>query len=146
MSSKVVRYIDESPKHRTFSATLNEAKDEFKQFAETRVAMLQAEMKEKMADVKASAPMLAVGALVALTSFLVLTGALICVLRLAFGDSPYGWFFSFLVVGVLYAIVGIAAIVLGYEKISKGGLVPKRTLNVLKEDKIWLQNEARNNL
>jgi uncharacterized membrane protein YqjE len=146
MSSKVVHYIDEQPKHRTLSATLNEAKSEFKQFAETRVAMLQAEMKEKMADVKASAPMLAVGALLALTSFLVLTGALICVLKFAFGGSPYGWFFSFLVVGVLYAIIGIATIVVGYEKISKGGLVPKRTLNVLKEDKIWLQNEARNNL
>lgn len=142
MSSKAVHYIDE---HRTLSATLNEAKSEFKQFAETRVAMLQAEMKEKMADVKASAPMLAVGALLALTSFLVLTGALICLLRFAFGGSPYGWFFSFLVVGIVYAILGIAAIALGYEKI-KGGVVPKRTLHVLKEDRIWLQNEARTNL
>jgi hypothetical protein len=145
MSSNV-RYINEPPHHRPLSATLTEAKEEFKQFAETRIAMLLAEMKEKMAMVKASAPMLAIGALVTVTAFLVLTGALICVLRLAFGESPLGWFLSCLIVGVFYAIIGFAALLFGYHKITNGGLIPERTIQVLQEDRVWLQNEARTQL
>ena len=141
-----VHYINERQGHRSLSETINETKIEFKQFAETRIAMLQAEMKEKMATLKASAPMLIVGALLAGTSLLVLTGALICVLRLAFGDSPWGWFFSFLIVGVFYAIVAGGALWYAYSKISDGGIVPERTIKVLKEDKAWLQNEARTQL
>jgi uncharacterized membrane protein YqjE len=145
-----VHYINEQPHHhgngRSIGSTVNEVKEEFKQFAETRIAMLQAEMKEKMAAIKASAPMLAIGALMGLVSFLVLTGALICILRLAFGDSPYAWFLSFLIVGVVYAIVGGGAFFLGYQNITKSGLAPERTIKVLKDDKVWLQNEARTQL
>jgi hypothetical protein len=141
-----VHYINETPNHRPLSATINEAKAEFKQFAETRIAMLQAEMKEKMATLKASAPMLVVGGLVAITSFFALTGALICALRFAFGESPYGWFLSFLIVGVLYAIFGFGALLFGYRKVIEGGFVPERTMKVLKEDRAWLQNEARTQL
>jgi uncharacterized membrane protein YqjE len=141
-----VHYINEPPSHRPLSATISEAKEEFKQFAETRIAMLQAEMKEKMATLKASAPMLVVGGLLAITSFLVLTGALICALHLAFGDSPLAWFLSFLIVGVFYAIVGSVALWYAYTKISDGGFVPARTIKVLKEDRAWLQSEARTQL
>jgi hypothetical protein len=138
-----VHYINESRNNRPISATLNEAKEELKQFAETRLAMLQGEIKEKIALVKSSAPLLAVGALLGITAFWVLTGALICALRMAFGESPYGWFLSFLIVSVFYAIIGFAALMLGYQRITKGKLVPERTIKVLKEDKVWLQNEAR---
>jgi uncharacterized membrane protein YqjE len=75
-----VRYIDESTRARPISATVNEAKTEFQRFAQTRIAMLQAELKEKKATLKASAPMLVVGGLLAITAFWVLTSALIALL------------------------------------------------------------------
>jgi hypothetical protein len=47
-------------------------------------------------------------------------------------------------VGLVYAIIGGGALMFGYQNIRKSGLVPERTIKVLKEDKIWLQNEVRN--
>jgi hypothetical protein len=145
MNSKV-HYIDEESRGRPFSATVNEAKNEFRRFAEIRIAMLQAEMKEKMATLKASAPMLIIGALLAITAFWVLTAALIALLFVAFAGSAYATFWACLVVGVLFAIIGSGALLFGYQNIRRGGLVPERTIKVLKEDKIWFQNEARTHL
>lgn len=148
MSSNV-HYINEPPRQpngRSLGATVSEVKEEFKQFAETRIAMLQAEMKEKMALIKASAPMLAIGAVMGGVAFLVLTGALICLIRMAFGQSPWAWFYSFLIVGVVYAVFGGMAAFMGYQNLTKNGLTPERTIKVLKDDKVWLQNEARTQL
>ncbi len=144
-----VHYINEPPRHpngRSLGATVNEAKEEFKQFAETRIAMLQAELKEKMALIKASAPMLVIGAVLGGVAFLVLTGALICLVRMAFGASAWAWFYSFLIVGVVYAVFAGLAGFMGYQNLTKNGLAPERTIKVLKDDKVWLQNEARTQL
>jgi len=141
-----VHYINEPPRPvngRSIGETVNEVKEEFKQFAETRIAMLQAEMKEKVSLIKASAPMLAIGAVLGGVGFLVLTGALICLIRMAFGPTTWAWFYSFLIVGVVYALFGAIAGFMGYQNLTKHGLTPERTIKVLKEDKVWLQSEAR---
>ena len=148
MSSNI-HYINDSDRvtdARTITGTMNAAKEEFKQFAETRLAMLQAEMKEKLTAMKASLPMLVIGGAVALTSFLVLTAALICVLWTVFTPSPYAPFLACVIVGVAYALVGFGALFLGYNRLTEKGLIPERTIKVLKEDKVWLQNEARTQL
>lgn len=145
MSSNV-HYISEPPRPgngRSLGATVNEVKEEFKQFAETRIAMLQSEMKEKMALIKASAPMLAIGAVLGAVAFLVLTGALICLIHMAFGQSAWAWFYAFLIVGVVYGVFGGMAAFMGYQNLTKNGLTPERTIKILKDDKVWLQNEAR---
>jgi len=142
MSSNV-HYINEPPRNRSISATIAEAKDELKEFLETRMAMLQSEMKEKIATFKASAPMLVIGGLLAGTGFLVLTAALIALIWVIFAGSPYSVFLACLIVGVVYAVFGTVALLFGYQNISKHGLMPERTIKVLREDKIWLQNEAR---
>jgi hypothetical protein len=149
MSASNVHYIDESHRQtngRSLGATVNEVKEEFKQFAETRIAMLQAEMKEKIGLIKASAPMLAIGAVLGGVAFLVLTGALISLISMAFPQSPWAWFYSFLIVGVVYAVFGGLAGFMGYQNLTKNGLTPERTIQVLKDDKTWLQNEARTKL
>ena len=144
-----IHYINERERvtdTRTLAGTVNAAKEEFKQFAETRLAMLQAEMKEKMAAMKASLPMLVIGGAVALVSFFVLTAALICVLWTAFLPSVYAPFLACVIVGVAYALIGFGALFMGYQRLTEKGLVPERTIKVLKEDKVWLQNEARTQL
>jgi len=128
---------------RTIADVMNEAKIEFKQFAETRIAMLQSEIREKIETIKASAPLMVVGALLALTAFLVLTAALICLVYVVFAGSRYAPFLACLIVGVVYAVIGGGLLFVGYRGISKKGLVPERTIKVLKDDKNWLQNEAR---
>jgi hypothetical protein len=32
---------------------------------------------------------------------------------------------------------------MGYREVTARGLAPKRTINILKQDQVWLQNEAR---
>jgi Putative Actinobacterial Holin-X, holin superfamily III len=145
MSSPNVHYINEPPR-RPLSATVNEVKEEFKRFAETRIAMLQAEMREKISTLKVSAPMLVIGGLLAATAFLVLTAALIGLLYVPFAGSPFAFFWACLIIGVVYAVVGFGALLFGYQNITKHGLTPERTIRVLKEDKIWFQNEARTQL
>jgi len=144
-----VHYINEHERPnngRNLSATINEAKDEFKRFAETRIAMLQAEMKEKVAIIKGSAPFIAIGAVLGITAFMVLTGALIALIWTAFAGNRFGPFLAFLIVGVVYAIIGGGMAMYGYKIFSAEGLTPERTMKVLKDDKVWLQNEARTQL
>ena len=142
MSSNV-HYINEPPRNRPLSETVNDVKEEFKRFAEIRIAILRSELKEKTTLLKAAAPLLIVGALLAITGFWVLTAALITLIWVAFAGWTYGIFVSCLIVGGVYAMIGIAALMAAYKSISKRGLMPNRTIQVLKEDKIWMQNEAR---
>jgi hypothetical protein len=149
MSSNVYNIEDERRRQvndKPLSATINEAKEEFKAFAETRIAMLQSEMRDKIAGIKAAAPMLVIGAVVGLTAWFVLTAALITVISAAFSPSPYAPFLGCIIVGVVYAVFGGAALMFGLSKIREQGVVPDRTIRVLKEDKVWLQNEARTQL
>lgn len=149
-----IRFINErdrretGPFHneRTLSGTINEAKEELKRFAETRLAILQSETREKMAIIKSSAPMMIGGGILALTGFFALTAALICVVYAVFAPSPWAPFLGCLIVGAAYAIIGGLALLVGYQRISSKGLVPQRTIQVLKDDKTWIQNEARTQL
>ena len=131
---------------RPLSETLNEAKSEFKAFVETRVAMFRSEMREKVAHVKTAAPLLVMGALFAATAWFVLTAALAFLITVAFQPSPYASFIAWLIVGVFDALVGACALWIGYRRLTAESLIPERTITVLKEDKVWLQNEARTQL
>jgi uncharacterized membrane protein YqjE len=128
---------------RSFAGVVNEVKDEFKEFLQTRITMLRAELGEKMRTFKAALPMLATAIVFLATSFLLLTLCLVALISVAFYGDPFRWFFSFLIVGVLYSIIGGMAAVFGLKELRAQGIMPKKTIKVLKEDQIWLQHEAR---
>jgi hypothetical protein len=46
-------------------------------------------------------------------------------------------------VGAFYCFVAVGIFFLAQKEMSQAGLAPTRTLRVLKEDQIWMQNEAR---
>lgn len=142
--------IGDSRRHssadRPLSDTLNETVRELKAFVETRFAMLGSEMREKVANIKSAAPLAVVGAMLAGTAWLLLTAGLVAVLAVAFQGSAYALFLSFVIVGVVYAIIGGATLWIAFGHLSGHTLIPERTINVLKEDKVWLENEARTHL
>ena len=74
MSSSVQYINDPGQPHRKLTDALFATAEQLGKLFETRFAMLQAEMKEKIAAYKASAPMIVIGATVAATSFFVLRG------------------------------------------------------------------------
>ena len=128
---------------RSFAGVVNEVKDELKEFLQTRITMLKSELGEKMRTFKAALPMLATAIVFLATAFGLLTLCLVAVISVAFYGDPFRWFFSFLIVGVLYSIVGGMAAVFGLKELRAQGIMPKKTLKVLKEDQVWLQQEAR---
>jgi hypothetical protein len=70
--------------------------------------------------------------------FLGLTAALVYIIGLALG---MGW--AMLIVGVAYMLIAGGAAFIGWSQIAEHGMAPRRTLEVLKQDQVWLQEEAR---
>jgi uncharacterized membrane protein YqjE len=128
--------------NKPLGVVLHEIKDDLKDFLQTRYDMLAGEISEKIGVWKTSLPMLLIAGVLAVTAFLAITFAIIAALRPLF-DNAYGWAIAALIVAVLYlAVAGIIAW-LAYREIQYAGVAPKRTLQVLKQDQVWLQNEAR---
>jgi len=119
-------------------AAIRELKEDTANFLQTRYQMLLAELKQKLAAVKLALPLFAVAAVFALLSLFVLTGALVFVIGQAIG---IGW--ALLIVGVAYLIIAGACAWIGINELSSAGVAPKRTLEVLKQDQVWLKTEAR---
>jgi len=128
---------------KNLSAVVNDLKEESKQFVSTRLAMLQAEMKEKISAWKTAIPMLVIGAVLMGTAWLLLTGALVAAVYVAFANSAWAAFLALIIVCVAYAICGGLALWIAKSKVQETGVAPKRTLRVLKDDQIWISNEAR---
>ena len=122
---------------------VNEIKVEAKEFVSTRLQMFTMEMKEKLSAWKIGIPLLIGAAVCGLIAFIVLNYALIAFLAALFVPSPYSWCFAGLIVGFFYLIVAGALYWIGMREIKAETLAPARTLRVLKQDQIWLQNEAR---
>jgi len=125
---------------------VEELKEELQEFITTRFAMLRAEFDEKLTSFKMAAPVLAIGLVLLGSAWLVLTGFLVCIIAQAFAPSPWNFTVAFLVIGVLYAIVGGAAAYLAWQQLKEKGVKPERTIRVLKQDGVWLQTEAKTQL
>ena len=140
MASRPHYYPPEKP----LSQVLTEFKDELKEFAATRVAMLRQEMTEKLSVAQAAVPAIAVGAVLALFASFFLCVALVAVIAMALGGSAGAWAAAFAIVGGIFLLVAALSISFGVNKLKARSLKPERTLRVLKQDQIWLQNETRN--
>ena len=121
----------------------SELKNDARDFVSTRLQILAQEMKEKMSVWKAAVPILAFAALIAATAFLTFTFALVAFFAGLFLPSPYAWVLGALIVTAIYAITAFGLFYLGRRELTQTGIAPTRTLRVLKEDQIWIENEAR---
>jgi uncharacterized membrane protein YqjE len=133
-------------RERPLGEVLNDLKIELKDFISTRIQMLQTEMNEKFGAIKAAAPAIVIGAVLALTAWFLFTLALVFLISMAFQGQPYQYAVSFGIVFVIYAIAGAVFISYGYSSIKSRGMTPERTLRVLKQDQIWIQTEAKTEL
>lgn len=128
---------------KSLAALLAETKQEIKEFVTTRVGLFKAEIAEKVRTFKYAIPLLVITAALLLAAWMTVTFALIALLRGLFLPSPYAWFWAALIIGGIYLVLGIVVGWFAYGEIKSVGVAPNRTLQVLKQDQIWLQNEAR---
>lgn len=131
---------------RSLAAILNEMKTELQEFAQTRIELFTSELKEKVATIKSAIPLALVGALFLSTAFFVFSFAMVALVAAGFGDNPYRFFFGALAVCVLWSISGGIALYSVKRRLSTQGMIPRKTIEVLSGDKVWLQNETRNAL
>jgi len=128
---------------RSIASVAAELKDELKSFIETRLNMLISELRDKVSAWKTALPMLVIGALMLATCWLLLTGALVAAIYVAFAGNPFAAAISLIIVGVAYGLFGGIAFLFALRGVSDTGLAPKRTIRVLREDRVWLTNEVR---
>jgi uncharacterized membrane protein YqjE len=128
---------------RTVGSILSDTKEELKEFLETRIAMLKAELSDKVAMLKAAAPLAAVGILFLLMAFVLFSLGLAGLIVAFLPENPYRWCIAFFAIAVLWGIVGGLCAYLAMREFQVKELMPKRTMQVLKEDKVWLQSEVR---
>ena len=127
---------------RTLANVLQELKEELRDFVVTRYDMLMNELRHKWSIWKLAVPMVAGAAVLGVTAFIVLTFALIAMIAEGIG-GPFSWFWGSLAVGIFYILGASVFAWLGYRELQKEGVAPNRTLRVLKEDRVWLHEEAR---
>ncbi len=128
---------------KSFATLLAETKEELKDFVVTRVSILKAELEEKISTWKAVVPAL-LGALILLwTGWLALTFAFAAWLHALFMPSQFAWLWAALIVAGVYLLLGVVLGWFAYSELTEAGITPTRTLKVLKQDQVWLQNEAR---
>lgn len=130
----------------TLGQVAAEIKEEIKDFGQTRLQMFKAELKEKITAWKAGAVLAGVGLLFLGTAYLLLTLALVGLVAVAFWGSAYAWFLAFLIVGAFWGLLGGIVALMAVREFRAQGLAPQRTIEVLKQDKMWLQNEARSQI
>src|SRR5437016_3002237 len=139
MSDRAYALRDE----RSLAEIIAEIKDEVKEFIQTRVALLQSELKDNISSLKKALPLAAIALVLLGTAYLLLTLALVALIAVAFWGNPYAWFFALLIVGGVWLLGGGMMAFFAYNQFCSHGLVPKKTVEVLKADKMWLESEAR---
>ena len=127
---------------RSLATIVSEMKTEFHQFIHTRLEMLRQEIQEKFARLKVAAPLATAAIVLFGTAYLLITGAIVVVVAGAFGNHPYRWFFAFMIVGVVWALLGGLAAYFAMLELQPKTLGPTKTLEVLRQDKLWLQREV----
>lgn len=133
----------EAKNGRSLAAILSEIKSEVQQFAQTRIELLRREMQEKVTALKAALPLALAGSLLLTTAFLIFSVALAALVAVAFGDSPYRWFYGCLAIAILWSIGGAGCLYGAKRRLSKQSMVPEKTVRVLTGDKTWIKNEVR---
>jgi hypothetical protein len=128
---------------RTFGSILFETKEELKEFVETRIELFKTEMRDRLKMIKTVAPSAVIGLVFLGTSYLMFTlavaGAIVGLLH----NNPFRWCFGFLAVSILWGIIGAVSFASAKRRFHAKELVPKRTLDVLRQDKAWIQTEVR---
>lgn len=128
---------------KSLGTVISETKAEVKDFVSTRVQMLKVEFREKVATWKYAVPLLGVALALLLAAWITVTFALVALIRAWFAPSPYAWVWGGLIIAGLYLISAAVIGWFAYSEINAVGVAPARTLEVLKQDQVWIKNEAR---
>jgi Putative Actinobacterial Holin-X, holin superfamily III len=131
---------------RTLAGMVSEVLDELKDFARTRVEMMRSDVRETFQAASRWLPLGILACVLLITAYLLFTAAVVALVSVAFVTNPYRWFLSCLAVALVWSAAGGIFAYLAWTQFRAHGMLLKKTLDVLKADKVWLQNEARSRI
>lgn len=116
--------------------TLEELRDDLKQFIETRYEMLRTELSASLTKLRGGVVLIAIAAVFGLVGMILLGVCVAFAVGLFFGVFPNqgGVALGFLIVGVLALIVAGIAGITAASRLKAQELAPNRTLRVLQRD------------
>ena len=123
---------------RSLGELFTELTDEVRMLFRQEVALARTEVSSKVSHLSRDAIRIGIGAAVAFVGFQALVAAGIVAL-----DLIIPLWLSALIVGALLAIVGYVLIQQGMNDVRQRGVTPTQTIDSLKEDREWLQNQIR---
>lgn len=135
--------MDDFNNDRKLVDIIAEMKKEFQEFIQTRLELFRRELREKVKLLKFAVPLAGISLVLAVTAYLLLTAAVVSLVVVAFEGSLYRWFFGFLLVGVVWAVLAGVTAFLAKRQFDLTQLMPKKTIEVLKGDKFWIQQETK---
>jgi hypothetical protein len=125
-----------SRSERSVAGLLSDLASETGMLVRQEIALFKAELSEKLGGFGLGAGMAAAGGLVAFSGWLVLLAA--AVLGLSEGVAPW---LAALIVAVVVLAIGAGLLIFGKRRLNAEALVPRRTLNSLREDEAWIRDQ-----
>ena len=119
--------------------------DDVMRLFDTKISLLKVEVREDVSAFLRAGVMIATAAMVALIGFALASVALALGISTELANTTltttgrYG--LSFVLVGVIYLIVGTIIAVVVKGRLAKQSLVPNRTVAEFRKDKEWLKKE-----
>jgi hypothetical protein len=120
---------EEARPHRPVSALLSDVAAETSLLVRQEIALFKAELSEKLGRAGSGAGALAAGGIIAFSGWLALLAAAILGL-------------AALIVGILVVALGGGLVLFGKSRLKADALVPRRTLNSLREDEAWIRDQV----
>ena len=122
---------------RPVAALLTDLAGETSTLVRQEIALFKAELSEKLTRMGVGAGALAAGGVIAFSVWLALLAA--AILGLSHAVAPW---LSALIIGVVVIALGAGLALFGKSRLKADALVPRRTLNSLREDEAWIRDQV----
>jgi hypothetical protein len=122
---------------RPVAALLSDLAGETSTLVRQEIALFKAELNESLARIGVGAGALAAGGVIAFSGWLALVAA--AILGLSYVLAPW---LAALIIGVAVVALGAGLALFGKSRLKADGLVPRRTLNSLREDEAWIRDQV----
>jgi hypothetical protein len=122
---------------RPVAALLSDLAGETSTLVRQEIALFKAELGEKLSQMGLGAALLVAGGIIAFSGWFALLAA--AILGLSHVLAPW---LSALIVGVVVIALGAGLALFGKSRLKADALVPRRTLNSLREDQAWIRDQV----
>jgi uncharacterized membrane protein YqjE len=113
---------------------------------DTKLGLLKLEIKEDVDAYVRGRVSIGVGGIIAAVGFSLLNVAIAFLVSALFEKTllsePVKYALGFIIIGVIYLVIGATVIIRAKDRLAKQNLVPERSIEELEKDKQWLKRES----